>query len=72
MKAFCALKMAAVASSLLAALGGTWLLACAKWHDTSDAMMIGIGFYLLAKAFFLGPTLWLMAARVCGAPSRET
>ncbi len=57
------LKIAAILASALSALGGIWILTHANWQGSGDSLGIGIGFYLVAKAFFLGPVLWLMAAR---------
>ena len=38
-------------------LGGLWILFRAGFAEKGDALSIGIGFYFVGKAFFVGPML---------------
>lgn len=59
-------RISAVLAFLLCLIGGIWVIA--NSDSDGDAIWIGIGLYLIGKAFFVGPML-LVAAEQLGKPS---
>ena len=60
-------RVGAALSSLFCLIGGLWILSHA-FSDKGDALSIGIGFYFIGKAFFVGPMLLLAGERLCSTP----
>ena len=55
-------RTGAILSFALCLLGGLWILSRCDFSSKNDAIDIGIGFYFVGKAFFVGPMLWLAGA----------
>lgn len=44
--------------------GGLWILAKTGFDHGNDAVSTGLGLYFIGKAFFVGPMLLIVAARL--------
>jgi hypothetical protein len=65
-------RIGSVLAFFFCLLGGVWILrACWSDHDKDNAIWIGMGFYFVGKAFFVGPMLWLVSEQVCGRKDSE-
>jgi hypothetical protein len=64
-------RIGAVLAFSFCLLGGLWILRDSWVGHKDDALTIGIGFYLVGKAFFVGPMLWLVSERACGRKDSE-
>jgi hypothetical protein len=62
------LRIAAVVCAVLAfgfcLLGGLWILSSIDFGKKEDALSVGIGFYFVGKALFVGPMLVLAAIQL--------
>lgn len=63
-------QIGAVLSFLFCLAGGLWLLCQTSWSK-NDALSVAIGFYFVGKAFFVGPMLFLAAARLGAAEGKR-
>jgi hypothetical protein len=57
-------RVGAVLSFLFCLSGGLWILGHVDLGDKSEAVSVGIGLYLVGKAFFVGPMLLVAANRL--------
>jgi hypothetical protein len=66
-------RIGAVLAFVFCLLGGLWILkACWSTGSSNDnALYIGMGFYFVGKAFFVGPMLWLATEQFCGRKDSE-
>ena len=55
---------ASLLASLFCLLGGLWILRSAALAEKEDSLGVGLGFYFIGKAFFVGPMLWLVSGRL--------
>ena len=63
-------QVGAVASFAFCLLGGLWILTKTGFDRSGDAFVwTGMGLYFIGKAFFVGPMLWLAAAKCCPKPA---
>jgi hypothetical protein len=59
-------RIAAILAFIFCFLGGAWILARTGLSASNDnAVWMGMGFYFIGKAFFVGPMLWLAAEKCC-------
>lgn len=54
------MRIAASLAFFFCLLGGLWILLHVGFKK-DDAVWIGIAFYFIGKAFFVGPMLWIAA-----------
>src|SRR5581483_10034307 len=60
-------RTGAVLAFCFCLLGGSWILrACWLESSKDNALYIGMGFYFVGKAFFVGPMLWMVTEQACG------
>lgn len=53
-------RIAAILAFSFCLLGGLWILSHVGFKK-DEAVWIGIAFYFIGKAFFVGPMLWVAA-----------
>lgn len=62
------LQKIGIGSALLAFVfcmgGGLWILTKTGFDHGNDAISAGIGLYFIGKAFFVGPMLLIVSARL--------
>lgn len=63
-------QIGAVLAFAFCLLGGLWILSRSNFSSHDDVLATAIGFYFVGKAFFVGPMLWLAAAR-CAQPGNK-
>lgn len=61
-------RVSAVLAFLLCLIGGIWVIA--KTED-NEQIWIGIGLYLIGKAFFVGPMLLVAAEQIDKPPATK-
>lgn len=62
-------RISAVAAFALCLAGGIWVIA--KSDSEGDGVWIGIGLYLIGKAFFVGPMLLIASEQLDRTPPRS-
>ncbi len=59
-------RIAAILAFAFCFTGGAWILAGTGFSASKDnTVWLGLGFYFIGKAFFVGPMLWLAADKCC-------
>jgi hypothetical protein len=62
-------RFSAVVAFLLCLIGGIWVIA--NSDSGEEEIWIGIGLYLIGKAFFVGPMLLIAAEQLGPKPSGD-